>query len=447
MSLGSLGYNRQVIPDFSSIMRPMLALLSDGEQRDTVWLRDAVAQHFKLSPEERSQLLPSGTGRLYDNRVAWAYVHLYHAGAIQRVARATYRITPRGRKLLNENPERIDVQVLSQFPELVAFRKGGKGKRRKNEVRDQVATLDAEKSPTERIAAAHADHEAEIALELMDRIRGCDPIFFEQLVLKVLVAMGYGGSEEEAAEHLGGSGDGGVDGVIHEDRLGLDRIYVQAKRRTEGSVGRPEVQAFVGALDGKGANKGVFITSSHFSPDAESYAAALPRRIVLIDGERLAEFMVRFGVGVTARDTFSSTKLTKTSSWRSLGRRLNTPPPIRVQSPKTRSNLASSFFGIMLRTVGRRRCGLTRGCRCRGLESHPHAGLPRAHRPAGIALISDSLCCPALCPNSTSRSRSQAADLGRRMALSSLRARTMAAFRDRGLPWYLPTARSADGRG
>jgi restriction system protein len=297
---------RPVIPDFQSIIRPMLEVLTDGAERSTVQLREELAARFDVSTEERAQLLPSGTGRLYDNRVAWAYVHLQHAGAIERVARGVYRITPRGLKLLEENPARIDVKVLSQFPELVAFRKGSKGKKRKAEVGEAAASLDEERSPTERMATAHADHEAEVASTLMERILACDPTFFEQLVLKVLVKMGYGGSEEEAAEHLGGTGDGGVDGVIHEDRLGLDRIYVQAKRRTEGSVGRPEIQAFVGALDGKGASKGVFITSSHFSPEARQWTDGLARNVALIDGERLAELMIRYGVGVTTRDTFST---------------------------------------------------------------------------------------------------------------------------------------------
>lgn len=286
-------------------MRPMLDLLSDGAERDTVRLRDELADFFDVSAEERDRLLPSGTGRLYDNRVAWAYVHLYHARAIQRVSRGVYRITPRGRKLLTENPERVDVKALSQFQELVQFRRGGRGKKRKAEVREATAELDEERSPIERIAEAHADHQDEIASALMARIQECDPTFFEQLVLKVLVAMGYGGSEEEAAEHLGRSGDGGLDGVINEDRLGLDQVYIQAKRRTQGAVGRPEIQAFVGALEGRGANKGVFITASHFSDEARDWADRLTRRVVLIDGERLAELMIRFGVGVTTRETFA----------------------------------------------------------------------------------------------------------------------------------------------
>jgi restriction system protein len=219
----------------------MLDVLSDGREHDTVQLRNELAERFEVSAQERAELLPSGTGRLYDNRVAWAYVHLQHAGAIERVRRSVYRITDRGRSLLAENPERVDVQVLSQFPELVAFRKGSKGKRRKKAVAGAAQQLDEERSPTERMADAHAEHIDELAAALLERIHNCDPTFFERLVLRVLVAMGYGGSEEEAAEHLGGSGDEGVDGVIHEDRLGLDRIYVQATRRTHGSVGRPQI--------------------------------------------------------------------------------------------------------------------------------------------------------------------------------------------------------------
>jgi len=296
-----------MIPSFSDIMRPMLDALSDGSVRDTVWLRDEIARRFGVSPEERTELLPSGTGRLFDNRVAWAYVHLQHAGAIERVARANYRITPRGTKLLAENLTLIDVKVLSQFPELVAFRKGRKGKEKQAQVATAAADLADDKSPTERLAEAHADHRDELIAVLLDRIRTCDPTFFEHLVLRVLVAMGYGGSEEEASEHLGKSGDGGVDGVINEDRLGLDQVYVQAKRRAESGVGRPEVNSFVGALAGRGAKKGVFITSTHFSPDAETYVAKEVKdfKVVLIDGEKLADLMLRFGVGVSTRETFA----------------------------------------------------------------------------------------------------------------------------------------------
>jgi Mrr N-terminal domain len=159
-------------------MRPMLEVLADGAERDTVWLRDQLASRFDVSKDERAQLLPSGTGRLYDNRVAWAYVHLQHAGAIDRVARATYRITRRGLKLLADYPERIDVKVLSQFPELVAFRKGGKGKKRKMTVSEEAQALDDERSPTERLADAHADHQSEITTMLLERIRECHPTFF-----------------------------------------------------------------------------------------------------------------------------------------------------------------------------------------------------------------------------------------------------------------------------
>ena len=283
-------------------MRPLLQELADGRERSTVELRDALARRFQLSNEDLTQLLPSGSGKLFVNRVAWAYVYLQHAGAIERINRGVYKILDRGKELLASHPERIDVSVLKQFPDMEQFLSGSKSTRRR-----EASTVATETGipPLERMAEARAELEQALGAELLARVKESDPTFFERLVLKVLVSMGYGGSEEQAAEHLGGSGDGGVDGVINEDRLGLDRIYVQAKRRTEGSVGRPEVQGFVGALDGRVANKGVFITSSHFSPDAIDWVKSLSKRVVLIDGQRLAELMIRFDVGVTTRETFS----------------------------------------------------------------------------------------------------------------------------------------------
>lgn len=297
-----------MIPDFQSIMRPMLDLLADGEARDTVWLRVAIASRFGVTDEEQTERLPSGTGKRFDNRVSWAYVHLQHAGAIERVNRGVYKITPRGLTLLAENPDRVDLKVLAKYPEYLAFRQ--RGSREKREAVDRPsAEPDAERPPVERLAEAHADHHAELAADLLARIRACEPTFFEQLVLKVLVAMNYGGSEKEASEHLGRSGDGGIDGVINEDTLGLDRVYVQAKRWAENKVRRPDIQAFVGALEGQRASKGVFITASQFTTEAREYVEGLSRRVVLIDGDHLADLMIRFGVGVTTRETYDVKEL------------------------------------------------------------------------------------------------------------------------------------------
>lgn len=288
------------IPDYGSLMRPILEVLSDGLERTPNELRGAMADRFALSDEERARPLPSGTGRLFNNRVAWAITYLQHAGATERVRRAIYRISERGRGLLAEYPDPGDLyRALEQLPEIAAFRRGSGQSGRRPAPR--VVATDTEVPPIERLAEAQAELDDALAGDLLARIRESDPTFFEHLVLKLLVAMGYGGSEEEAAEHLGGGGDEGVDGVINEDKLGLDRIYVQAKRLNQGSVGRPVVQAFVGALEGRGASKGVFITASRFTDEARNYVEGLRRPIILIDGQQLAELMIRHDVGVATR--------------------------------------------------------------------------------------------------------------------------------------------------
>jgi len=286
------------VPDFQLLMRPVLEALSSGQELSTADLRSILADRFGLSDDERVQLLPSGSGRLFDNRVGWANTYLQHAGAIERVRRGVYRITDRGRGLLDQNPDRVDVSVLQQFPEIAEFQARGLSGRRREA---RTASQDTGIPPIERMAEAQAELDDALAAELLIRLREIDPTFFERLVLKLLVAMGYGGSEEEAAEHLGGGGDEGVDGVISEDKLGLDRIYLQAKRWGEKPVRRPDVQAFVGALEGRAASKGVFITTSRFTAEARSYVEGLRQRVILIDGDQLAELMIRHDVGVTTR--------------------------------------------------------------------------------------------------------------------------------------------------
>jgi restriction system protein len=231
--------------------------------------------------------------------VAWAITYLHHAGATERARRAVYKISDRGRDLLATYPDSVGFsRAVEQLPEIVAFRAGSGESRRRQEAREAAETGIP---PIERMAQAQAELDDALASDLLTRIRVSDATFFERLVLKLLVAIGYGGSEEEAAEHLGGSGDQGVDGVINEDKLGLDRIYVQAKKWAENPVRRPEIQAFVGALEGQGASKGVFITASRFTQEAQSYAEGLRQRVILIDGQQLAELMIRHGVGVTTR--------------------------------------------------------------------------------------------------------------------------------------------------
>lgn len=281
-------------------MRPILEILSDGHERAPGELRGIIADRFALSDEERVRPLPRGTGGLFANRVAWALTYLQHAGATERVRRAVYKISERGRWFLAEYPDPVSLfRALEQLPEITAFRTGSSKSERRPAQR--VVAIETEVPPIERLAEAQAELDDALADDLLARIRESDPTFFEHLVLKLLVAMGYGGSEEEAAEHLGGGGDEGVDGVINEDKLGLDRIYVQAKRLNQGSVGRPVVQAFVGALEGRGASKGVFITASRFTDEARNYVEGLRRSIILIDGQQLAELMIRHDVGVATR--------------------------------------------------------------------------------------------------------------------------------------------------
>lgn len=276
-------------------MRPTLEYLSDGTERRARDIRDRVGDMLGISPEQRAEPLPSGNGYRFGNRVHWALVYLYAAVAIERPSRAMYRITQRGTDLLAQYPETVGIEALKAFPEFVEFR----SRHRASVAADSTPTEEPERDPVENMEQALVDIEAVLAGELLARVMESSPQFFEELVLDLLEAMGYGG-EPTMRRHLGGSGDEGVDGVIDEDRLGLDQLYVQAKRWSN-PVGRKEIQAFVGALEGKRAAKGVFITTSTFNQNAREYAAGLTRRVVLIDGQRLGELSIRHGVGVRTR--------------------------------------------------------------------------------------------------------------------------------------------------
>jgi restriction system protein len=284
------------VPDFQSLMRPLLAALEDGHDRTVAELRDRLADHFSLTEVELNELLPSGRVKRFQNRTGWAVEYLYRTGLIERAKRAVYRITDRGRKVLADNRERVDLKVLSQFPELAEFREGKASDEGRAEV--ELVSRGDDETPEERIDSAYRELRSALAAELLDQVIDQSAAFFEQLVLDVLHAMGYGGTRDDAAEHLGQSGDEGVDGVIREDRLGLDLIYVQAKK-WEDTVGRPEIQKFVGALQGQRASKGVFITTSRFSRDAGEFAQSVTPRVILIDGKELAQLMIEHGVGVS----------------------------------------------------------------------------------------------------------------------------------------------------
>jgi restriction system protein len=286
------------VPDFQSLMLPLLQFSDDRQEHSTREAVDALANFFELSEEDRAELLPSGQQTTLGNRVTWAITYLKKAGLLEATRRSHFRITERGSSVLIESPSRIDIKYLDRFPEFVEFRT----KRNTSDVQstESLSTGDGEEqTPEEAIESAHQRLRNDLATDLLQQIMACSPGFFEKLVIDLLLKMGYGGTRKDAGQAIGRSGDGGIDGIIKEDRLGLDAIYIQAKR-WEGTVGRPEIQKFVGALQGQRAKKGVFITTSAFSSEAVSYAGMIENKVVLIDGEMLAKLMIDSGVGVSS---------------------------------------------------------------------------------------------------------------------------------------------------
>lgn len=285
-------------PDFQTLMHPLLALHADGAEKTQNELRNELARQFKLTEEDLAERLPSGTARTFVNRVAWASTHMKEAGLLVKPRRGISKITDRGLTVLTDYPERVDMSVLEQFPEYIEFRTRSSGRRRVTQPQTQEQLPVSSETPEETIDGAYRQVRAALAEELLGRLVERDDRFFEEVVLDVLVALGYGGSKPDAAERVGRSGDGGIDGVIREDTLGLDAIYVQAKKwALERTVGPREIREFIGALQDVEASKGIFITTSSFSADARELAHR--RRIVLLDGLELAEHMVDAGVGVT----------------------------------------------------------------------------------------------------------------------------------------------------
>ena len=294
------------IPNYQTLMLPLLQFAADGREHTKREAVDALSGQLGLTPAELATLLPSGRQGLFDNRVAWARSYLKHAGLLDVPRRGVFVITDRGKQLLTEGVTRIDNRVLSRYPEFLAFISSARRSRSDAPAETPAPPTEgqAELTPDEWIREGYQQLRETLAAELLQRIGKASPRFFEGLVVDLLVAMGYGGSHEDAARVVGQSGDGGIDGIIKQDRLGLDNIYVQAKRWQLGStVGRPDVQQFAGALHGRKANKGVFITTSTFSREAVEYARGVQTAIVLIDGKELAELMLDFGIGVSLQET------------------------------------------------------------------------------------------------------------------------------------------------
>ncbi len=287
------------IPDFQTLMLPLLKVAGDGKEHDFRDTVEVISQQFNLTEEERAVLLPSGRAPLFYNRLAWAKTYLKKAGALDQPRRGVIKITERGRQVLSSNPISIDLKMLMQNTGFTQVREAESAL---DEVTLPVDTP-AGISPEESIERSHELIRQELASEVLSTVKKCSPEFFERLVVQLLITMGYGGSQREAGKAVGRSGDGGIDGIINEDRLGLDAIYLQAKR-WEGVVGRPEIMKFVGALAGQRATKGVFITTSGYTKEAKEYALTSQYKIVLIDGVRLADLMIEHNLGVSVAATY-----------------------------------------------------------------------------------------------------------------------------------------------
>ena len=289
------------IPDFETVMLPVMKLSYDKNEHTVMETIEELSKQFKLTEAEKSELLPSGTQYRFDNRVHWAITYLSKAGLVERTGRGVYKITESGINAVNEKPEKIDKEYLSKYEGYKEFRK-----RKTTAVPGgpEIDEIETTQTPDEAIESAYQRLRINLAQEILEKVRKVDPKFFETLVVDLLLAMGYGGSRSDAGQTVGKTGDGGIDGVINQDKLGLDVVYIQAKRWDGHNVGGQDLRAFVGALSGRKANKGVFITTAAFTPEAKSYVNNVQQKIVLIDGDQLAQFMIDHGIGVTTSRTY-----------------------------------------------------------------------------------------------------------------------------------------------
>jgi len=294
------------IPDFQSIMSPLLKFTGDNKEHS---LRDAIeslAEYFKLTPDEQQELLASGSQAIFDNRVGWSKTHLLKAGLLESPRRSIFKITERGLMVLGDNPLQINMAYLRRFPEYIDFIKPSNGSS-SNEITEKIDVFEA--TPQEILIASYLKIRTTLAQELLQKVKNCHPAFFERLVVDLLVKMGYGGSLKDAGNATRYSSDGGIDGIIREDKLGLDVIYIQAKRWESQNIGRPDIQSFVGALDGHRSTKGIFITTSKFAETAVEYVKTISKKVILIDGEQLANFMIDYNLGVSVVDIYEIKKI------------------------------------------------------------------------------------------------------------------------------------------
>lgn len=294
------------IPDFQSILLPLLQFAGDRKEHSIQEAIQHLAEYFNLTHDECKELLPSGKQPIFGNRVGWSRTHLKKAGLLEDPIRSFFKITDRGLDLLKSNPPSIKLALLKQYPEYLEFI-GSTSKNRKLSS-NSISNESNEQTPEELLEYSYQEIRTTLAQEILDKVKSCSPTFFERLVVELLVKMGYGGSIKEAGQAIGKTGDEGIDGIIKEDRLGLDTIYIQAKRWND-VVGRPEIQKFVGALAGQGAKKGIFITTSKFSEKAKAYSPKNDTKVVLVDGEELAQYMIDFDLGVSPVSEYKLKKI------------------------------------------------------------------------------------------------------------------------------------------
>jgi restriction system protein len=295
-----------MIPDYQSIMLPLLEFISDGKEHKMRNVTDGLAIKLGVTEDEQKELLPSGVAPIFYNRTAWAKTYLKKAGLIESPKQGIVIISKRGLEVLKNKPSAVNVKFLKQFSEFVEFQTT----KREDEIGIETNEDQYKQTPEESLETAYQKIRASLASELINKVVELSPSFFEKLVVELLVKMGYGGSMKDAGKAVGKSGDEGIDGTIKEDKLGLDIIYIQAKRWKPGNiVGRPELQKFVGALAGQGAKKGIFITTSSFTKEAIDYTPRNETKIVLIDGNQLAQLMIDYNLGCTSQQTYEVKKI------------------------------------------------------------------------------------------------------------------------------------------
>lgn len=289
------------IPDFQTIMLPLLKFAGDNKEHSTQSAYDYISNYFSLTDSEKKELLPSGTQKTIENRIGWAKAYLTKAGLLEKTRRSYFQISNTGLKVSEENPKEINIHYLEKFPGFIEFRKVKKTKVTPDIIEDLT--------PLESLEKSFLTIKKNLSIELLKTVKELSPKFFENLVIDLLLKMGYGGSKKDAAEAIGSIGDEGIDGIIKEDKLGLEIIYIQAKKWNTGTVSRPEIQKFVGALEGKRAKKGVFITTSNYSDEAKKYVKNIGTKVVLIDGEQLANYMIDYEIGVSKEITYDINKI------------------------------------------------------------------------------------------------------------------------------------------